>query len=439
MGQWNGPGRWAARVAVCLVLSGCMAPGGTGDDETVSRFGAIGAGGGIGSEATDESRSAVISALQGRQSILPPGSGYDQVAGAVLAANSRTAEAELRAARLRAEAASKNWLPKIGPNISLTSLSEVVATIFVEQVLFDHGRLRAERLFAKADVEVAAVGLAQDTNERLESALSLYLDTAEARERFALEGRTLKDMSHFQWVMNERVQGGVSDRSDLNVLNQKLAEIRARQAAAQEASVTAMAELNAMSGVPLDDVTGIDALDVAGRGVKSLAVLRAEAERDRDIAQAQVDRAGLLPGLTASGTTGSSSDGPDVTVGGGQLIGFGTGANLKAIEMAKDTAQRRVGQATEDAARAERRLEARIVALERQASEARQLETQAKANLDLFQSQYDAGQRQVMDVVGVYETYASRQSAAVDLKYELARTRLELARRLGLLADGSDI
>src|SRR6056297_1902424 len=154
MGQWNGPGRWAARVAVCLVLSGCMAPGGTGDDETVSRFGAISAGGGIGSEATDESRSAVISALQGRQSILPPGSGYDQVAGAVLAANSRTAEAELRAARLRAEAASKNWLPKIGPNISLTSLSEVVATIFVEQVLFDHGRLRAERLFAKADVEV---------------------------------------------------------------------------------------------------------------------------------------------------------------------------------------------------------------------------------------------------------------------------------------------
>jgi len=44
-----------------------------------------------------------------------------------------------------------------------------------------------------------------------------------------------------------------------------------------------------------------------------------------------------------------------------------------------------------------------------------------------------------MDVVGVYETYASRQSASVDLKYELARTRLELARRLGLLADGSDI
>jgi adhesin transport system outer membrane protein len=84
-----------------------------------------------------------------------------------------------------------------------------------------------------------------------------------------------------------------------------------------------------------------------------------------------------------------------------------------------------------------RRLDARLDALARQAIEAGALRDQARANLDLFQRQYDGGQRQVMDVVGVYETFAERQARALALTYELARARLELAAHLGGLADGS--
>ena len=112
---------------------------------------------------------------------------------------------------------------------------------------------------------------------------------------------------------------------------------------------------------------------------------------------------------------------------------------LKAVEAAKEGADRRVDQASEDANREIRRLESRLSALTRQVSEAGSLAQQAKANLDLFQQQYDAGQRQVMDVVGVYETFAARQSRQVELKYELAEARVQLAKTLGLLADGSEI
>jgi len=41
--------------------------------------------------------------------------------------------------------------------------------------------------------------------------------------------------------------------------------------------------------------------------------------------------------------------------------------------------------------------------------------------------------------VGAYETYIAQEQGVLDLKYEAARTRLERARLLGLLADGSDI
>jgi len=427
----------AVGLMALLGVTGCMSTGGGGGE--VSRFMSKDPAPKMTAAEKEAAESLIISDLQARRSVLAPGSSYAQVAVPVLEAYSRPAEAELRSARLRAKAASKNWLPRIGPNISLTSLSDIVAQLVVEQVLFDNGRKKAERAFAKADVEAAAVTLAEDTNERVFTALTLYLEASKARERLGIERATLKDMEHFEWVMNERVKGGVSDMSDLNVLRQKLAEIRSTLAAQQEGEATALAELNAMSVRPLDDVSGLSDLAVSGAVAKPLSVLQAEAEKEREIASAKMERAGLLPGVSAGGTLGEGGSGIGVNVKSDQLLGLGTLNSMKALDVAREAANRRVGQAEEDANRRLRRLETRLSALSRQVSEAGALAQQAKANLDLFQRQYDAGQRQVMDVVGVYETFAARQAAQLDLKYELAETRLQIARERGLLADGSSI
>ncbi|MEO0670138.1 MAG: TolC family protein [Pseudomonadota bacterium] len=388
-------------------------------------------------DATLNAESVVLQNLLARRSVLPAGSAYDQVSTAVLAANARAAETELRAARLRAAAASKNWLPTIGPSISLNSLGDLISQIVVDAVLFDNGRKKGERAFAKADVEVAAVALAEDTNDRVATALGLYLDAAQAREAAALHHATLKDMQHFEWVMSERVKGGVSDMSDLNVIRAKLSEIRAAAAAATEAQSTALAELNAMAIAPLDDVRGVQTLSVRGAEAQSLSITRAEAEKSRSIAQARIDRASQLPGIGAQATIGENG-GAGITVGGPGL-GLGTPARLRAIEAATEAAGRQVAQANEDANRTLRRLEGDVSATARQAGEARTLTQAARSNLDLFQAQYQGGQRQVMDVVGVYETFAARQEAELDLKYDALRLQVELARVQGVLADGDQI
>jgi adhesin transport system outer membrane protein len=373
-----------------------------------------------------------------RRSVLPSDSSFERVATSVLAANSRAAEAELRSARLRSEAASKNWLPKIGPQISLTSLGSLVANLVVDQVLFDNGRLKGEREFAIADVEVAAVGLAQDTNDRVGTALDLYLTAAEGREKSVLSERSLKDMGHFEYIMSERVRGGVSDRSDLNILRQKLAEIKADRAANAEQASTAIAELNAMSIEPLSALRGVPAFSVLSSAAQPLDVVLAEAEKTRAIAAAKIDRADQLPGLSAGGTVGENSD-FGLRVRSENLLGLGTGASLRAIEATKEAAGRKVSQANEDANRRLRKLEGQIAAKSRQAAEAAGLTAQAKENLDLFQAQYDAGQRQVIDVVSVYETYQRQQHEEVTLKYDALRLQVELARLLGVLADGDEI
>ena len=130
MGQGQRSARWLAAGTACFFLAGCLS--GTGDEESVSRFNLnAGARPDQVARQKESANSPIIAALQDRRSVLPSSGSFDQVAGAVLGAYSRSAEADLLSARLRAEAASKNWLPRIGPNIRLTSLSDIVSQLIV--------------------------------------------------------------------------------------------------------------------------------------------------------------------------------------------------------------------------------------------------------------------------------------------------------------------
>lgn len=388
----------------------------------------------------DGTPSPVIADLQARYSVLPSGSSYAQVAHAVLASSARIEEAELKAAHLRAQAAKYNWLPRLGPSISLTSLGDFVASLVVEQVLYDNGRKKAERDYARHDVEKAAVALSQASNTRVHDALALYLAAEEGRARIAIADRSLKDMGHFEWIMNERVKGGVSDMSDLNIIRQKLAEIRSQREGAAAAVATAEAELAAMAGKRLSGLSGTAPLALNVTSGSSLDVVMAQVESDIAVAQAKIARAQHLPGLSARGTLASNAPG-GISVNGGsdQLFGIGTGASLKAIEAAKDTAGRKVTQAREDEARKLAALDSQARGLQGQLGEAKSLVRQSKNNLDLFQAQYKGGARQVMDVVGVYETWARQSEAVVTKTYQLEKLRIKKAKELGLLADGGMI
>ena len=432
----------AGAISVAAVtLSGCLSDaGGTGGKSLVSRFKPID-NTSVARPTHDQEISAqsqIIQGLLSRRSALPSSSSYEIVAAAVLAANSRTAESELRSARLHSEAASKNWLPEIGPQISLSSLGSLVANLAVDQVLFDNRRPKGEREFAIADVEVAAVSLAQDANERVHAALTLYTDAVEAREKSALAQRALQDMGHFAWIMEERVKGGVADLSDFNALSKKLAEIKVEQRANAELAEIRIAEVNSMSAEPLDDLRGVPRFSIGATDAQPLSVILAKAQMTRAIAEAKIARAGSLSGFSADGTVGEGSD-VGLKVKSDTLPDLGADATLKAIKATKEAAERRVAQASEESNRQLSKLKEQIAAKARQANEAATLTIEAKSNLELFQAEYDAGQRQVIDVVNVYETYARQQQAETDLKYETIRLKLEMAKLLGILADGPSI
>ena len=131
-----------------LLLSACVMPGqGAADGPAaMQRF-----------SPTDPAlpragaQQTLIDELRARKSILPPDGPYATIADAVLRASSGAAQAELQMAQLQAEARAKNWLPSLGPRVSLTSLGTVVAQIMLEQAILDHGRRKAERAHAAGD------------------------------------------------------------------------------------------------------------------------------------------------------------------------------------------------------------------------------------------------------------------------------------------------
>ncbi len=382
--------------------------------------------------------SAVIADLASRSSVLPEGSGFDRIARAVIAADAGSAAADLKVKRLQAQARSRNWLPSLGPSVSLTSLGTVATSMLLDQVLFDNGRRKAEREFAVADVEVAAVTLSVDTNSRVHQALTLYVDAEAARGRAAVAQTALTRLADFDRIMTLRVQGGVSNLSEQTVLRQKLIEMQAALQADMDTATLAAAELDAMAGAPVSASAGLTPLPGTLPGVTPLAVHLAEAEKERTIAELKMARAEFLPGLSA-GTDLSGNGGIGVSGRVANGLNPGTGTALEAVRAGADAAAARVARAGQDAARRRQALEMQIAGLDRQETAQREIAVQTRANLQRFEDQYKAGVRPLMDLVGQHEALAQMERDLVDMRHERVRARLNIARDLGLLADGAGI
>lgn len=427
--------RGVSAVALLCGLSACNMglPGGgqspAADQSLRSSF----------AQSEEAPQSEVITTLMHRRSVLQPNSIYGEVATTALTGQARSSQAALTSAKLRAEAKSKNWLPTLSPSVSLTDLGDMVAGLLVDQVLFDNGRRKAERAFAAADVEVAAVTLSEDMNDRVETALGLYVAGLRGDEKAAYAHRAVRTMADFERVVVGRVNGGVSDRSDINVVKSKIAGMESTLATARDAANTARAELRAMTGQEFAAAPQRLELALPPDGSQYLSVLKAEAEATRAIEQATMERAGYLPQVSASGQVTSEGSGIGALVNLAEPLGLGTPAALQAIDAQKEASMRMVGEAEEEARRDYSRQIQRLQSFRRQEAEALQLSQASRETYRLFRAQFEAGQRPVMDVIPIYEELVKREQAYIDAKYEVVLIQLSLAASLGLLADGDKI
>ena len=382
-------------------------------------------------------QSELIGALSARRSVLPAGSAYDRVAASVLAAGSGAAESELRVKRLTARAKSKNWLPSIGSNVSLSSLGSLAASLLLDQTILDNGRRKAERAWSAADVEVAAVHLAIDLNQRVYDGLKLYIEAQRAAELAGISETALVRMRDFDRIMGIRVEGGLSDGSEYRIIAQKVAELEATFSQEREAVTTARAELAAMSQGGLDGLKGLSALPPDGGAPEPLNVLLARGEAARATAEIGMARAGLMPGFGAQASVDKSGDVTGGLLLDGEGLGFGRKDNLRALEEADGSALRRIDEAQETADRRMVALQREIASLTAQEAQQARVLGQMEINLNLFTEQYKAGGRTLIELVGQFESLVRMRRDHASVKYQIAVARLEIARERGVLVDGA--
>ena len=422
-------------LVTIVLLTGCMGRDmpsmlRTGHDASPSTV----AGGALAPQAGVQS--SLIADLQARRSLLPADGSYAKVADAVVAASSGAAAAELRVARLKAEARTKNWLPQVGPAVNLTALSGLAASLLLEQSLFDNGRRKGEREFAAADVEVAAVGLSVSINQRVFEGLTYYVNAERARAQSAISSKAAGRLQEFETIMGKRVQGGISDRSEQRVISQRYAEMQATMAADQETEATAMAELTALAGVPLPAIAGLDVLPKSVM-TEPLSVLKARGEGTRAIAQAKLERAGMMPGIAATANVGADGMSPGLRLTGAGLLNPGSGAALQALAQTADVVDRQTAEASEAANRRIVALDRQIATLASRQAQGAEVLRQTEGNLALFTEQYKVGRRSLLELVGQYDSFARLERDQASLRYDIAVLELEIARDRGLLVDGA--
>jgi len=432
MQRTNARMRGGSALVIVLALAGCFGGTEATAPESVGRQSVA-----LNATMTDGSESVIIEDLLNRVSVLEPGPLQD-VALALMAANTRAAEADLRAAILRSEAQSTNWLGAIGPGITLDALGAVALSVMVSQAIFDGGARAAERAFARADVEVAAVALAEDSNDRVLEGLLLYIDAQSALSRAEVNRAAMETMGHYGWMMQERVAAGITDRADLQLVQQREDQMRADMDADLQEAGTAMAELSAMADLPpgLDGVSGIGA---AQPGISALNVMRARAEGARAIARAEAAQAGFLPNVGVAGDLREGFDDLALSVAVPNGLTLGMGAQMEAAAAEATAAEARVAQEQEAAARRLASLDGQRAALRIQLGEAERLAADAAMNFALFEEQQRFGQRSVPEVVSVFETKIRTARAASDLRYEILMVEARIAAELGVLVDGERI
>lgn len=434
----NRPGLRAGLAALMVLALVACTPG--------SRFDVTKMGFGRGQAPSDLPRpeltakgqvnSSVITDLQSRRSILNPSGPFGQVALAVTEAGAGVAAAELRVARLQAQARSKNWLPRIGPDVSLSSLGSLAASLLVDQALFDGGARKAERAYAAADVELAAITLSEDSNKRVYEGLKHYLDAQRALQQAAVSERSATRLAEFERIMRLRVEGGLSDRSEERVLSQKLAEMQALASADRQAAAAAMAELSAMTTRSLAGLSGLETLPPDQPLPEPLAVLRAQGEGARTLAEADLARAEMLPGLSAKAGLGLNGLKAGLGASGGDF-GFGSSARREALDATPDLVRRRTQEAGESAARRIVTLAAEMQSIQTREAQGTEVLRQTGANLQTFTEQYKVGRRSLLELVQQYEAFARSERDLVALKYMAADLRLQIALERGALVDGA--
>ncbi|ANT59981.1 hypothetical protein AYJ57_06135 [Salipiger sp. CCB-MM3] len=423
---------WVGGLALVALLPACMKTYGADAPASQPYTASVAAAApALGLRAQPDGADLMTQLAQ-RPSALVPGTPYAAVAAAVLQGSAFGAEAELRLAPLRGETEELSWLPELARGASLGALRDMSARIIARPERFDTSRKLAERDLAQAQIETAALALAEEANVHVHEALGQHLAGEEARARAALYKASYRDLAGLDWPISQAVASGELMSSELAQLRAEVADVRRGLAQAREAEADARRELVAMADGRLGGVAGAGALREMV-GAVPLPLMQAQAARAEQEARQRLGTHAHMEGLQLR----RSAEELDALEEAAGYAGEGAEAgDWGAPSLQVQWPERAAGSEAEmqigGLARDRDRLRSEAAAAAAQASAA--AEVAALALRD-----YRAGRGHAAQLLGPLERALDAQEAEITSRFALARTELDLAFLQGTLVAGSDL
>lgn len=346
-------------------------------------------------------------------------------------------------------------------NLALESLNRPAplavfhATAGIEQLVFDGGRRRAAVASARSSRDIAQSSLDRASAALVVSVTQAYGRVLEADAAARAANANLASLGEDLARTERRRDAGVVSDADVLALSVRVSDLRERVIRAESGSATARAELNRLTGAPIDrDIQVVEPpapIDDAAT-LADLKTLLAEAESTRpelrgaDAAEAAADaarrqaRGAIVPSVAVQGVV--DLVGTTVTdrrsswlVGGELRWSVSTGGAERAATRAAAAGVARARAEREDVRAA---VDVDVLTAVRRWQEAvarrdvgRAAVADAAERQRIVRDRFDVGLAGVTDVLAasaaVLEAEANRTSAAVDL---IVR-RAELHRALG--------
>ena len=356
-----------------------------------------------------------------------------------------TAKASLSEQISRRKSLRWERLPSIEPSATLaTTNGEPRARVTVKQTLWDGGRFKGRDAQAQARIDIAKIEYWQERNSIVFAALEQYSEILRFKRLGQVSNKALQDHFELKQTVLERLSGGVSESSEVDLVELRIQELQTLSSTDVSALQTAHSLLQSLVRTETSDFENdslqqaLQSLNIVNVELTAPSVLLTQKSYSLSKGELAEVRSNALPHLVLEGYVEHADTGSDngvgVTLDSDTFSGFAQRANLEAAQAREESSRISVIKARDDHMREVQRMEIEFAELKtRERLLTKQL-SHTRKSVKLFPEQFEAGQKPVTDALSLFQSATDAERQLVNVQTDLLQNRIELAEIMGALA-----
>jgi outer membrane protein, adhesin transport system len=361
----------------------------------------------------------------------------------------RRAQADLAGTGVDVKIAYGGYQPQLQSSAGVGANQSYDYAMSVAQPLYDWGRTGANVSRAKAQMSAAEAALLDAAEKTALEAVQAHLSVRRSESLVAAAQENLTAHRRFTELAGDRTSGGVGDATEVELAGIHQGEAESALEDARGALRNARSVYYTRVGLEPSGLGSIPELplfmgadrNVDAAALEAPAVVAARARQKAAQSAAKVERADLLPKISAEAyVRGNQRDndpqtGVGLRVTGPTLAGLSNFSRVEAANLQADSAKWAAEAARRDATMQARELfdheptlRGRIRILDAQLVKARALR-------DLYEDQFKIGERKVADLVNVQADVFRIERSLINARFDILDLQYKAAAALGYLVD----